>query len=104
MRWRAELVAALSDDVRYGDCGTRVKLDGCAWHPEVRRRRDRRRDNAGTLAGEAMLWYGWAEVIESPCGVAAEVAAVLGERGWTARLVPCGPHCVIRKDFPAETG
>lgn len=88
------------DDIRYSGYGTRVELDGRAAHPDDRRGRDRRRDNAGALAGDSVLRYGWAEVTECPCAVAAEVATVLHNHGWTAMPIPCGADCVIVKTLP----
>ncbi len=91
------------DDVRYAGFGTRVELDGRAAHPEGQWRHDRRRDNAGALAGDAVLRYGWGDVTESPCRVAAEVAAVLRRHAWPGHPIPCGPQCVIAKEFPEKT-
>jgi hypothetical protein len=88
------------DDVRYGDYSTRVELDGRVAHPDDLRWRERRRDNAGTVAGDSVLRYGWADVTESPCAVAAEVATVLRHHGWAATPLPCGGHCMIVKGFP----
>ncbi|HVB41862.1 MAG TPA: hypothetical protein VNF47_04050 [Streptosporangiaceae bacterium] len=39
------------------------------------------------------LRYNWADVTERPCGVAAEIAVVLQQHGWTARPRRCGPGC-----------
>jgi hypothetical protein len=90
------------DDVRYADYGIRIELDGRAAHPEDRRWRERRRDNAGTVAGDSVLRYGWADVAESPCAVAAEVATVLHRHGWSSMPLPCGAQCVIVKGFPGQ--
>jgi hypothetical protein len=62
----------------------------------------RRRDNRSTVSGKATLRYGHAEVFGDPCGVAAEVAAVLQAHGWAGQMRRCGPECrapspVIRK-------
>ena len=91
------------DDVRYEEYRTRVELDGRVAHPEEQRPRDRRRDNAGAVAGDSTLRYGWGEVTQSACDVAAEVATVLRRHGWTGVPHPCGPHCLIAKGFPAPT-
>jgi hypothetical protein len=81
-------------DVRYQRYRTRVELDGRAGHQESFR--DMRRDNAAVRSGDAPLRYGTADVIERPCAVAAEIAAVLRDRGWTGLPVPCGrEHCMI---------
>jgi hypothetical protein len=70
-------------DVRYERFRTRVELDGRIGHEEDGRLRDMRRDNAGTVAGDGTLRYGWADVEGSACEVAAQVAQVLCARGWT---------------------
>ncbi len=71
-----------------------VRLDGRAVHsvPEIAFR-DRRRDNAAELSGNARLVYGWQEVDGDPCGVALEVAQVLRREGWTGELHACHRRC-----------
>ncbi|GAB2934505.1 hypothetical protein GCM10027047_33620 [Rhodococcus aerolatus] len=82
----------LLEDCDYSEHGVPlvVRLDGRAYHssPEVAFR-DRRRDNAAELAGRPRLVYGWTDVVRDPCGVAAEVAAVLHREGWTGELHAC---------------
>ena len=70
-------------DVYYSEFATVVELDGRIGHEGAGVLRDMRRDNRSALFGEATLRYGWADVTERPCLVAAEVAAVLSRRGWT---------------------
>ncbi|GAA4614701.1 hypothetical protein [Saccharopolyspora hordei] len=75
----------LWEDVTYDAAGVplTVRLDGRQFHASSRVAfRDRRRDNAAELAGRARLVYGWHEVREDPCAVAAEVLAVLRRGGW----------------------
>lgn len=85
------------DDVHYWSFGVRVELDGRAAHPTESRWRDARRDNAAVADGDTVLRYGWADVVDRPCMVAAQVAAVLRRTGWTGRPVPCArPHCALR--------
>jgi hypothetical protein len=79
-------------DVYYDELGTVVELDGRSGHEGPGRHRDMRRDNRSTLAGESTLRYGWWDVLERPCLVAAEVAAVLARQGWTGQLELC-PNC-----------
>ena len=79
-------------DVDYDEFDTVVELDGRLGHEGSGRHRDRRRDNAGTVGRKATLRYGHADLRE-PCETAAEVATVLGDRGWTGQLTKCGPHC-----------
>ncbi len=83
------------DDVRYDDYHTRVELDGAIAHPQETRWRDMRRDNAGAVAGDTVLRYGWVDVTELPCAVAAQVATVLRQHGWAGAPVPCGSRCEI---------
>lgn len=84
------------DDVSYSEYATVVELDGRAAHPEDLRRRERKRDNAHVVAGGDVLRYDLADVTDSPCAVAAEVATVLRRNGWPGTPRPCGPHCAIR--------
>jgi len=69
-------------DVLYRQFGVAVELDGRASHPAEQRARDNRRDNVSASEGVLTLRYGWPDVTERPCETAAEVAAVLGQRGW----------------------
>jgi len=80
-------------DNRYRKFGVAVELDGRAAHPIEARWRDIHRDNASAGMGSVTLRYGWADVTDDPCGVAAEVARVLKLRGWTGRPRPCRPGC-----------
>ncbi|MDA3626483.1 hypothetical protein OU415_13640 [Saccharopolyspora sp. WRP15-2] len=82
----------LWEDVAYDSSGAQltVRLDGREFHSTNRIAfRDRRRDNAAELAGRARLVYGWHEVHESPCDVAAEVAAILMREGWRGSMASC---------------
>jgi hypothetical protein len=83
----------LWEDVGYDLIGIplTIRLDGRAFHdaPEVAFR-DRRRDNAAELAARPRLVYGWDEVTRDPCGVAAEVVAILRRAGWHGPLRQCG--------------
>jgi hypothetical protein len=82
-------------DVTYQAYGVVVELDGRAAHPVELRWRDIRRDNANTVDDQRTLRYGWADVTEEPCRVAAEVGSVLFRRGWDGRLRRCGPACLL---------
>ncbi|RSN19178.1 hypothetical protein DMC63_16445 [Streptomyces sp. WAC 05977] len=63
-----------------------VRLDGRSTHPTPGVAfRDRRRDNAAELAGRARLVYGWRDVRDAPCAVAAEVRTILLREGWNPR-------------------
>ncbi|WP_410650055.1 hypothetical protein [Amycolatopsis sp. cmx-4-54] len=78
----------LWEDVTYDAQGAAVtvRLDGRSTHstPGVAFR-DRRRDNAAELAGRARLVYGWRDVRDTLCAVAAEVRAILLREGWNPR-------------------
>jgi hypothetical protein len=82
-------------DVRYRRQRTTVELESLAYHPDDEAARDDARDNAAVIAGDAVLRYGWAAVVGSPCTVATEVAAVLRARGWNGQPRPCSPSCPI---------
>jgi len=73
-----------------------VELDGRAAHPVGERWRDFRRDNAGATDGVMTLRYGWSDVSGQPCQVAAQIAAVLTQRGWPGRPRRCGATCTLR--------
>jgi very-short-patch-repair endonuclease len=83
-------------DALYQAFGVAVELDGQAAHPGDLRWRDIRRDNAALADGIITLRYGWTDVTERPCQVAAQVAGVLRQRGWTGSARPCGrPGCSV---------
>jgi very-short-patch-repair endonuclease len=75
-----------------------VELDGRAAHPVGERWRDYRRDNAGATDGIITLRYGWSDVTGQPCQVAAQVAAVLTQRGWSGPARRCGSGCALPRD------
>ena len=77
---------------QFGIC---VELDGQAAHPSAQRWRDIHRDNASAADGIITLRYSWADIVERPCEVAAQIVAVLRRRGWTGRPKPCGPACPV---------
>lgn len=72
-----------------------VEFDGRLGHADPNSRlRDFRRDNAALAAGYITHRYGWQDVHETPCQVAAQIAQTLRTRGWTAPFTRCGPACV----------
>ncbi len=85
-------------DSLYEGYGVAVELDGRVAHPIEVRWRDMRRDNAGAAEGILTLRYGYADVTERPCAVAAEVGRVLQSRRWHGKPRPCGPECMMGKD------
>jgi len=70
-----------------------IELDGQLAHPAESRWSDIRRDNAAAAGGLTTLRYGWSEITRNPCQVAAEIAAVLSQRGFQCR--PCSPVCPV---------
>lgn len=86
----------LYEDCDYSDVGVPllVRLDGKRVHavPQVAFR-DRRRDNAAELAGRPRLTFGYEEVTEKPCAVAAEVEHVLARNGWVRKTPGSCPAC-----------
>jgi hypothetical protein len=70
----------LYEDATYDHVGApvTVRTDSRAWHSTAGVAfRDRRRDNVAELRNRSRLTYGWRDVHDDPCGVAAEVATVL---------------------------
>jgi hypothetical protein len=82
------------DDVGYSEFGVIVHLDG-RMHRYAARFRDMRRDNAAVVRGEHPLRYGWFDVDERPCDVAAQVVLVLARNGWSGQPRRCGPSCSL---------
>jgi hypothetical protein len=80
----------------YKEYLTVVELDGRATHTIDKRWDDIRRDNATSASGILTMRYGWLEVTEHPCQVAAEVALALAKRGF-AGARPCSPGCPVGK-------
>lgn len=77
-------------DVRYR--GLVVELDGATYHA-ASQVADRSRDNAGVIAGDRTLRFGWTEIACTPCEVAATVDSALGPGSAS----PCGPACAVRR-------
>jgi Transcriptional regulator, AbiEi antitoxin len=82
-------------DNLYAGYGVAVELDGSATHAAARWQ-DRERDNAAAADGIITLRYGWHDVTLRPCQCAAEIAAVLGTRGWRGAARRCGPACPLK--------
>jgi hypothetical protein len=80
-------------DVAYDDYTTIVELDGRVAHPERSRHLDAERDNANAADGWITLRYGWTEVSQRSCEVAAQLGSALRRRGWPGSLRRCGPAC-----------
>jgi hypothetical protein len=82
-------------DTEYDCYGVVVELDGQAAHPTGLRWGDIRRDNANAAEGQVTLRYGWPDVTDRPCRVAAEIGATLRQRGWDGVLRRCGRSCEL---------
>jgi predicted transcriptional regulator of viral defense system len=82
-------------DVLYEAYLVAVELDGLAAHPADRRWPDIHRDNAAATTGVITLRYGWLDVTQHPCRVAAQVAEVLRLRGYTGGRA-CSADCPVR--------
>ena len=91
-------VGRLYRDVRYPQWHVVVELDGREAHPADTAFRDLRRDNRAVVAGEAVLRYGWRDVVGSPCSIATQVFEVLRARGWGGPGRPCSPGCAVRSE------
>jgi hypothetical protein len=81
-------------DVLYDEYSVAVELDGRAAHPGDTRWSDIRRDNAAAADGVVSLRYGWRDVSQHPCLVAAQVAEVLRRRGYGGYR-GCSPGCPV---------
>ena len=79
---------------------TVVELDGRVAHPGDTRWDDIHRDNAAATTGLRTLRYNWRDISTSPCSVAAEIAAVLADQGYT-RSRPCSPTCPVGRGSAA---
>jgi hypothetical protein len=81
-------------DVLYEAYLVAVELDGRAAHPADRRWPDIHRDNQAAATGVITLRYGWLDVTQHPCRVAAQVAEVLRLRGYTGGRA-CSAGCPV---------
>jgi hypothetical protein len=82
-------------DNLYRELGIGVEMDGQAYHPAEERWRDIGRDNALAADGILILRYGWGDVTDRPCQVAAQIGAAAARRGWPGSLRRCGPACPV---------
>lgn len=64
-------------DVLYPEYGIVVELDGRSFHSDAPFR-DRARDNRNIRLGLKPVRFGWADITGDPCGVAREIAALMG--------------------------
>lgn len=77
-------------DVRYEGGRLVVELDSRAFHALARERYlDLQRDMTAALAGFHSVRIGWGQVFHTPCRTAAQLADLLGQRGWAGRMSRC---------------
>lgn len=82
-------------DVLYREYGLIIELDGRLGHVGEGKFRDMARDNAALLEQITTMRFGFGDVAGSPCVVVAQVAQVLGQRGWPGPFRRC-PACPNR--------
>lgn len=87
-----------ASDVGYDEWHLLVELDGRLGHDDEGRFRDMWRDNQFTVRALLTLRYGWFDVVDRPCAVAAQVGTVLVQRGWSGSLTRC-PRCRAATDL-----
>jgi hypothetical protein len=83
-------------DVAYKAFSLVSELDGRVAHPPESRWKDIGRDNAAVLAGLTTMRFSWLDITTNPCEVAAQVATVLSQRGYTA-FRPCSVGCPVEQ-------
>lgn len=72
---------------------THIEFDGRLGHDRAAEIwRDHRRDNRSELLNLRSLRYGWADMFDRECEVAAEQAAIFRQEGWTGTFTRC-PRC-----------
>ena len=77
-------------DVLIEEWRVHVELDERLGHDRGREIwRDMQRDNRSEVRGLRHLRYGWADMVDRPCEVAAEQAEVLRQQNWTGVLRLC---------------
>jgi len=80
----------------YEEAQLAVELDGIAFHPPEQRWADSHRDNDHAGWGIVTLRYSWADIVNRPCEVAAQVGELLRRRGTPVGLRQCGAECKAR--------
>ena len=77
-------------DVLIEEWQLHVELDGRLGHDRARERwRDMKRDNRSEVQQLRHLRYGWADLLDRPCEVAAEQALILRQQGWRGAFRRC---------------
>lgn len=86
-------------DVEYEELGVIVEVDGRLAHDGwAARQRDGRRDRKALVSGRVTVRCHWTDLVSGPCELAADVAAILEERGWPGEPRPCRrKSCDLRR-------
>ena len=85
-------------DVEYEELRVVVEIDGRLNHDGWKaRRRDGRRDRKSLVEGRLTVRAYWTDLVPSPCDLAADVASILQDRGWSSR-----PRRGRRRDYVIE--
>jgi very-short-patch-repair endonuclease len=72
-----------------------VELDGELNHRGSNVRKDKARDRAAAATGLQTVRLEWPDVHGQACASAAEIAAILQQRGWTGKARPCSLTCRV---------
>ena len=91
-------------DVECEELRVVVEIDGRLNHDGWKaRRRDGRRDRKSLVEGRLTVRAYWTDLVPSPCDLAADVASILQDRGWSSRPRRCRRRdCVIERASPGE--
>ncbi len=90
---RASARGPVYRDVDYAPYPLLVELDGRLFHDSATARgRDLQRDLVALVDGAATARIGWSLVFDQACWTAAQVGALLTQRGWTGPVRRC-PDC-----------
>jgi len=77
-------------DVGYDKEKVLIELDGLAFHSTPTARiTDGRRERATVIDGWATFRAFWPDVVDTPCGLAWDVGALLSSRGWRGSPTRC---------------
>lgn len=77
-------------DVLIAEYRLHIELDGRFGHDRaVEEWRDYRRDNNSEVLRLRHLRYGWADMIDRPCQIAAQQAEILRQQGWDGQFRWC---------------
>lgn len=105
-QWGSDEGSRRYHDNAYQEYGLVVEVDGRLGHEEwTDRVRDGQRDRKLLARQCVTTRVFWVDVAVRPCATAADVAAILRDRGWTARARPCRRRgCVVPRAFGASPG